>query len=542
MKFKSLLIVFFIIASFSVKNFSQPVSRPKLVVGIVIDQMRYDYLYKFKKYYGKNGFNRLMNEGSNFTYAHFNYVPTATGPGHTSVYTGTTPFYHGIIANSWYERAAGKMIYCVSDKTEKTVGGNDKEGEMSPRKLEASTITDQLKLSDNGASKVISISLKDRAAILPGGHMADAAYWYDNKNGCFISSTYYMKTLPDWVNKFNGEKLVDKYMSHNWTLSLPESDYQITAPDNSPYEKDLFKESKTNFPHKFDKLTAGEKNAAIEATPFGNKIVEEFVKAAIVNEKLGSGNQTDFLAVSFSSTDFIGHSYGNNSYELEDTYIKLDGLIADLLKDLDKNVGKGNYLLFLTADHAVLTTPGYLKEHNMPAGGLNTKETSDSINAFASRTYGDKNIIANFSNDQIFLNRKVISKNHLNIHEVMISISDYLRDSFPVIASIFTRDDLQKLTPERTSTNLTLNGYNPARSGDIAITLLPAYLPDFLLKGTSHGAAYNYDTHVPMLYYGWHVPRQTVNSPVYVVDIAATIADLLKIQEPDACIGIPLIK
>ncbi len=542
MKFKSLLIVLFIIASVCTKSYSQPVSRPKLVVGIVIDQMRYDYLYKFKKYYGKNGFNRLMNEGSNFTYAHFNYVPTFTGPGHTSVYTGTTPFYHGIIANDWYDKESGKMIYCVSDKTEKSVGSNDDVGEMSPKRLEASTITDQLKLATNGAAKIISISLKDRAAILPGGHMADAAYWYDNKNGSFISSSFYLKALPEWVNNFNAKKLVDKYMSGDWTLSLPDSDYQITAPDNSPYEKDLFGEGKTTFPHKFDKLKEDEKYSALESTPFGNKIVEEFAKAAIKNEKLGHSGQTDFLAVSFSSTDYIGHSYGNNSYELEDTYVKLDDLIADLLKDLDKKVGKGNYLLFLTADHAALTTPGYLKDHKMPTGGLNFKENRDSLFAFAAETFGDKNLIANYSNNQIFLSRKILAERHLDIHKVMTDITDYLRDNFPEIASIFIRDDLQKLTPSRTSTNLTLNGYNPARSGDIAITLLPGYLPNFLSKGTTHGAPYNYDTHVPMLYYGWHIPKQTVNTPVYVVDIAATIADLLKIQEPDACIGIPLIK
>ncbi len=387
MKPKNIIITILFFSLCSIIVFSQPVQRPKLVVGIVIDQMRYDYLYRFKPYYGKDGFNRLMNEGTNFTYAHFNYVPTFTGPGHTSVYTGTTPFYHGIIANNWYDRQSNKMIYCVDDPTEKSVGSNDDEGEMSPKRLLATTITDQIKLATNGDSKVISVSLKDRAAILPGGHWANASYWYDSKKGNFITSSYYMKTLPEWVNKFNDEKLADKYMSGEWTLSKPVSDYQICAPDEVPYEKDVFSEGKTSFPHNFTNVKPGSKYAILESTPFGNQIVEEFAKAALKNEKLGEGKQTDFLAISFSSTDFIGHAYGTNSFEIEDTYIKLDAQIADLMKVLDKQVGKGNYLLFLTADHAALETPGFLEKHNLPTGELNIRNVKDSLKIFTERNF-----------------------------------------------------------------------------------------------------------------------------------------------------------
>ncbi|MCL5027445.1 MAG: alkaline phosphatase family protein [Bacteroidetes bacterium] len=522
--------------------FSQKIEMPKLVVGIVIDQMRYDYLYRFNSYFGKNGFNRLMNDGTNFTFAHFNYVPTYTAPGHSSIYTGTTPFYHGIIANDWYDKTKRKMIYCVNDTTEKSVGSNDDEGEMSPRNLLATTITDQLKLATSGKSKVISISLKDRAAVLPGGHWANAAYWYDNKTGKFISSTYYIKSLPKWVEDFNGEKLADKYLSEEWKLSEPIFDYQISNPDESPYERDVFSEGKTSFPHSFTHVKPEDKYGILESTPFGNQIVEEFVKAALKNENLGKGNETDFLAISFSSTDFIGHAYGNYSYELEDTYIKLDEQIADLLNALDKQVGKGNYLLFFTADHGALDTPGYLKEHNLPTGELNYKRASDSLKSFTIRTFGDEKLIENFSNNQIFLDHNLIETMNLDIHKVEQGYADYLRDTFPDIASVFTRDDLEMQTANRTSTNLTLNGFNPARSGDIAITLQPGYLVSFMKKGTTHGAPYNYDTHVPMIFYGWHVPKQTVDTPVYIVDIAATVADLLKITEPSGCIGIPLIK
>jgi arylsulfatase A-like enzyme len=257
---------------------------------------------------------------------------------------------------------------------------------------------------------------------------------------------------------------------------------------------------------------------------------------------MGKGSEPDFLAISFSSTDHVGHEYGSISFETEDIYIKLDSLLADLLKSLDKQVGENNYLVFLTADHGAIETPGYLKDSNLPVGELNTKQCSISLKAFAEKKYGDEKLIENFSNKQIFLNRTIIEKKNLNIHLVEQSVSDFLRDTFPSIAAIFTRDDLENNTPSRESSNLTLNGFNPGLSGDIAFTLKPGYLANNQEKGTTHSTSYSYDTHVPMLFYGWHIPKQVINTPVYITDIAATIADLLKITEPSASIGIPLIK
>jgi len=520
---------------------AQQIQKPKLVVGIVVDQMRFDYLSRFNQFYGKDGFNRLLREGTNFTFAHYNYDLTSTGPGHASIYTGTTPFYHGIIGNDFYDKQKKKMIYCIEDSDFKSLGSDDHEGRKSPRNLLSTTITDQLKLFTNGRSKVISISLKDRGAVLPGGHLADGVYWYNEKTGNFITSTYYMSSLPKWVEQFNDRNLVDQYLSADWGLLLPSDNYSINPPDNSNYEKDRFKENKTTLPHSFENLKGVERYQEFTNTPFGNQIVLDFSKAALQNEKLGLNNETDFLAISFSSTDHVGHEYGTYSYELMDTYIRLDQQIAELLNVLDQQVGKGNYLLFLTADHGAIDTPAYLRDNRIPTGEINYNRTFDSLKIFARRLFGDENLIASFSNRQIFFYRDVIKNLNLDIHEVEQKFVDYLRETFPQIQSVFSRDDLEKMCASREPNNFLLNGFNPAKSGDVIFNLRPGYLTNFLEKGTQHGSQYAYDTHIPMIFYGWHVPTQTRNEPVFIVDIAPTIANLLQITEPSACIGIPLI-
>lgn len=542
MKIKILIVSTLIHLFFLQITLAQENTKPKLVVGIVIDQMRYEYLSRFNEFYGNDGFKRLMNEGSNFTFAHYNYDFTSTGPGHASIYTGTVPFYHGIIANDFYDKQKKKMANCVEDNNYSTVGGGDKAGGKSPKYLLSTTISDQLKLFSNGGSKVISVSLKDRGAILPGGHLADGAYWYDEKTGDFITSSYYMSSLPQWVDDFNKRKLVEKYLSEDWNLLLPHKDYLINPPDNSEYEKDRFKENKTSFPHSFKNLKGDELYQEFQNTPFGDQILIDLTKSALQNEKLGLGGETDFLAISFSATDHIGHEFGTYSYEMMDTFIRLDKQIAELLNALDNQVGAGNYLLFLTADHGALETPAYLRNNRIPTGEINYKNTLDSLKSFSLRKFGDEELIASFSNKQIFFDRDIIKKLKLDIHEIERIFVDYLRDTFPQIQSIFSRDDLDKMCASREPANYLLNGFNPAKSGDVIFNLMPGYLINFQQKGTQHGSQYAYDTHVPIIFYGWHVPAKTNNEAVFIVDIAATVANLLKITEPSACIGIPLIR
>ena len=516
--------------------------RPKLVVGIVVDQMRYDYLYRFYEHYSENGFKRLMKEGMNFTYAQYNYIPTYTGPGHASIYTGCTPYFHGIISNDWYDKTLKKTVYCTGDSTYQTVGAQNASGQMSPNRLLASTIGDELRMSDNGLSRVFAASIKDRASILPGGHMANAAYWYDGRSGNFITSTYYAKALPLWINNFNARQEPAKFMASGWNLSLPEADYVASMPDKGAGEADVFKEGNTSFPHSFEKADASSRLDLIRTTPFGNELLADFVVDLIKNEKPGQGPYTDMLAVSFSSTDYVGHAYGPNSVEIMDTYIKLDRQIARLLETLDQEVGKGNYLLFLTADHAVRPNGEYLKENHIPTGNLDSKVVEDSLRAYCNRHFGFSDLVETVEDNQVYFNHTALENRKVDLQQFNTALVNYLRVTFPQMNLISSKQDFNPLMPTRSMSTFALNGFNPFRSGDLVFDLTIGYLTGGYHQGTSHGTAFDYDTHVPLLFYGWNIRPGESNAEVYVEDIAPTISSLIHIQEPSGSMGIPLIK
>ena len=385
----------------------QPASseKPKLVVGIVVDQMRQEYLYRFYDKFGTGGFKRLMNDGFMLKNAHYNYAPTVTGPGHASVYSGTTPAVHGIIGNEYYDKDSKTLVNCVEDSLYKPVGNNAANGKLSPSRLMTSTITDELKLFTQKRAKVIGISIKDRGAILPAGHMADAAYWYDSKSGKFISSTYYMTKLPEWLNTFNGQNLAEKYLSQDWATLLPIDRYTESGPDDSPYERKFTGKDRATFPYKLSQLRSqNENHGLLTYTPFSNDYLTELAFAALGGEQLGKDATTDFLCVSYSAPDAIGHAVGPNAIEIEDTYLRLDRNIEELLRRLDKEVGPKNYTVFLTADHAVADVPQYLKDNKLPAGYFSSAYLKAKLDEFLSRYYPGKSFIENISNHQIFLN------------------------------------------------------------------------------------------------------------------------------------------
>ncbi|MBP6073316.1 MAG: alkaline phosphatase family protein, partial [Flavobacterium sp.] len=397
---------------FSVSLVAQ--KRPKLVVGIVVDQMKMEYLYRFSDDFSNDGFKKLMDKGYVFHNTHYNYLPTYTAPGHASIYTGTTPAIHGIVGNEWFSRKLGKEIYCTDDNAVTTLGnGTKEEGEMSPKNLLATTITDELRLSTNFKGKVIGMSLKDRGAILPAGHFANWAFWY-SKTGSFISSSFYGSQLPQWVTKFNDEKRFMKYLDKGWDLYKPVATYNESMEDDNPYEGKLYKVEKPVFPYNLKRMYEKNDAGVIRPTPFGNDLLAEFAKEAIQNESLGKDSDTDFLTVSFSSPDYIGHTIGPRSIELQDTYLRLDATIADFLLYLDSQVGKGNYVVFLTADHAGAENARFLADQKYNVTNVEPKEIRKSLKKFSQDTYGE-DLLLNYSNFNLFFNKEIIKSKGLDL-------------------------------------------------------------------------------------------------------------------------------
>jgi predicted AlkP superfamily phosphohydrolase/phosphomutase len=537
---------------------SKPLNRPKLVVGIVVDQMRYDYFYRYWNKYGNGGFKRLLGEGFSYESAHYNYVPTYTGPGHASIYTGTTPSVHGIIGNNWYVRETGKTTYVTEDRTVQSVGGTGEAGQMSPRYMQTTTITDELRLATNFQAKTIGVCIKDRGSILPAGHAASAAYWFDNTNGDFITSTFYQNSLPNWVTQFNQRQLPQQYLSKPWETLLPLAAYTESTADDVPWENVLPGEAKPVFPHDLPTISrmlpTGTLHQAttpnrtspdygvIRTTPFGNTLTLDFAMEAIRAEQMGQRGITDFLALSFSCTDYVGHQFGPNSIEAEDTYLRLDQDLARLLDYLDKTVGKGQSLVFLSADHGAAHSPNFLREHRIPAGVVGPTLMRDSVQHELVRRYGAGNWVLAYDNQQVYLNRPLIQQKKMDLRKVQDDVVT-LMTQFAGVSRAVAADDLQKSHWESGMLMYLENGYYTKRSGDVLVVLDPSFVESWSFptyRGTTHGSSGAYDTHIPIVFWGWRVPHGESAVPAHITDIAPTVARFLHIQEPNGCTGQPL--
>lgn len=535
------LFILWILSGNTIASFAQEtqpgnaIARPKLVVGIVIDQMRWDYLYRYYDRYAANGgFKRFLNQGYSCENTLIPYTPTITACGHTAIYTGSVPSIHGITGNAWYDNLLKRTVYCTEDKTVKGVGGTGIAGEMSPRNMLVTTICDELRLATNFRSKVIGVAFKDRGGILPAGHSANAAYWYDGTKGDWITSTYYMNELPAWVTDFNKKKLVDQYYKQNWNTLYPVNTYIESSSDAKDYESKPLGADMKGFPYNLEKFV-GKNYGAISSTPFGNTITAEMAKAAIEAEKLGADNSTDFLAVSFSSPDYVGHSFGPNSIEAEDTYLRLDKDLGDLFNYLDTKIGKGQYLVFLSADHGVAHVPGFLKENKIPAGTVSSTAIMTRFNPQLKEKFGGDGLILNMYNYQVHLNHPVIDSLKLN----ETAIKKWIIDSLKVTEGVSQVIDLARLSDiplNSTVKNMIVNGYFPRRSGDIQIICKPQWF-DGGSTGTTHGSWNPYDAHIPLLWYGWNIKPGKTNRETYMTDIAPTLAALLKIQMPSGTVG-----
>lgn len=530
--------------SFSLQSVSQ-ITKPKLVVGIVVDQMCYEYLYRYQSKFSNKGFVKLMNNGTHCRNTQYNYVPTYTGPGHASIYTGTTPNNHGIVANDWYHRGLKKTVNCVGDESVSSVGSADAGGKKSPKNLKTNTITDQLKLTYPN-SKVISVSIKDRSAILPGGHLSNGTYWFDFSSGGFLTSSFFKTALPEWIKDFNAKKTPDSYLKETWNTYFDINSYTESGPDDSPYEH-LLKGKKTpTFPYDLKAMTEGKMDYDLFTyTPFANTYLADFALEALQQEKLGQGKETDFLAISFSSTDILGHSFGPNSIEIEDMYIRLDLEIAKILAELEKKVGKENFVLFLTADHAVVPVPQKLIDQQLPGGYLNWKPLVVQLRKEVVAKYG-VDFIASRQNSNFYFDRELLATKKIKLEDAQDFVKSKVKN-WENVKSVYTASELENSAADFEWKDMIRRGYRFHESGDVIYILEPGFISQWgeapaAYKGTTHGSSFNYDTHVPLIWYGANIPTQEILRRINITDITATLVPILQLQKPSATTGEPILE
>ena len=527
---------------FALTTIGQRNIKPKLVVGIVVDQMCYDYLYRFSCHFTEGGFNKFLKKGLNCRNVVYNYVPTYTGPGHASIYTGTTPNNHGIVGNEWYNRQTNNAINCVSDNNSSTIGSISEEGKASPINLKTYTITDQLKMTYPNA-KVVSMSIKDRGAILPGGHLSDGSYWFDYASGTFITSSFFKKELPKWVANFNSKNNAQTY-TKTWDLLLPKEKYQ--SVDDSPYEILVGGKSTPTFPYDFQKMAGGKLNTQyFTVSPFANTLLTDFALESIKNENLGLDKQTDMLCISYSTPDIAGHTFGPYSLEIEDMYVRLDRELERLLTNLETNFGKDGIVVFLTADHAVVPVPQMLMDKKLPGGYLFLAQYMNELKS-ASLSKFNCDLIQHETNQNIYLDLKKIDSLKLNKNEIASFFAEKIK-LWHNVKAVFTSQELSNSARDNEWKDMVRLGYEAKRSGEIIFIMEPGYLVKELdsekaHRGTSHGSSFNYDTHVPLLWYGAQIPSKDDFESYKIIDIAPTLTHILNLQRSGAMTGQPILE
>lgn len=521
------------------KNKNSQVERPKLVVGLVVDQMRWDYLYRFYSKFGNEGFKRLLNKGYSLNNVHINYVPTVTALGHTSIYTGSVPAIHGIAGNDWTDKETGKNVYCTTDESVQPVGtANVKAGSHSPKNLWSTTVTDELRLATNFQGKVIGVSLKDRASILPAGHTPNGAFWFDDSSGDFITSSYYMNDLPQWVKSFNSQNLPDKLVANGWNTLLPINQYTESSPDNSSWEGLLGNAKTPTFPYSNLAADYQSKKDNIRYTPFGNTLTLKLAEASVEGENLGQDPVTDILAINLASTDYAGHKFGPNSIEVEDVYLRLDQDLAQFFSYLDAKVGKGQYTVFLSADHGGAHSVGFLKEHKM-ATGFFGEGMEKNLNQKLKDKFGVDKLINGVDNYQVYFDRQLMKDNHLELENLKEFTILELEKDPTVLYAVSTTKVQESTIPEPIKQRI-INGINRQRSGDIQLISHDSMLPTYAKTGTTHSVWNSYDAHIPLIFMGWGIQHGESDMPYNMTDIAPTVSALLKIQFPSGNIGNPI--
>jgi predicted AlkP superfamily pyrophosphatase or phosphodiesterase len=530
-----------------VSTYKMPVlnDKPKLVIGIVVDQMRYDYLTRFYNKYGEGGFKRMMNEGFNCKNNHYNYISTKTAAGHASIFTGTTPKYHGIIGNDWFDKEFKKNVESVEDTNYQTVGADNASGQISPQRMLTTTFADENRLFTQLRGKTIGISLKDRGSVFPAGHTANAAYWLDyekNGTGNWVSSTFYLKELPKWVQDFNASSITESYFKE-WNTLYPIETYTESGPDLNTFER-IFKGKETaTFPYNLASLKELNGNFEIIAeSPYGNNLTTDFALAAIDGEALGQDEITDVLTISYSSTDKIGHDFGVNAKETEDTYLRLDLELERLFKALDKKVGAGEYTVFLTSDHGAPDVPAYLLSEKIPAGLFDESAMLKELNVLLENKFGVSDLLLSRINNQLFFDHDKIAEKDLDLEELK-EYSALALLKYDLIENVYITSKINQLeVSEGYLENMLALGHNQKRSGEVLFVYKPDVIKDapWNRVGTDHHTGYNYDTHVPLLFFGKGIKQGATLKRTEIVDIAPTMSALLGISFPNGSIGMPL--
>jgi hypothetical protein len=477
-------------------------ARPKLVLAVTIDQFRYDYLTRFRNDYA-GGLRRLLDRGAVYTRARYQHFPTVTAIGHSTYLSGALPAVSGIIGNDWYDRAAGRSVTSVSDPAEKIVGG-DGEG-ASTRRLLVSTLGDELKIATGARAKVIGLSLKDRSAILPAGHSADAAYWYDSQTGLFVSSTFYLAALPDWVGRFNAGKPAEAYRGARWA------------------GRELPKEAGPAL------------YGAVYGSPFGNDLLETLAERAVDAERLGQRGETDLLTLSFSSNDAVGHELGPDSPEVRDISVRTDQALAKLFAHLDARIGMRNVLVVLTADHGVAPLPEVEAQRRMPGGRIAAGAVRLAVQAALAQRWGDGRWVVSPSDHSIYLDRKLIADKKLDLAQVQDAAKAVAEAVPHVLRAYALHDLLSGAAAGDPLGGALVRSVHGQRTADVQVLLEPYWM--FAAAGTTHGSLYGYDTHVPVIFMGPGIRPGIYRSEITVNDVAPTLADILGIETPSGSAG-----
>jgi len=522
-----------------------PPDKPRLVIGIVVEQLKFDQLEKFRDKLGENGIKRLINEGTYFKNASFQYMLTQSAPGHATISTGTEPSFHGITSDSWYLPLRNELIYCTNDVNVNPVGGSYESGLHSPVNLNASTFSDELELATNRKAKVFGVGLKENSAILSAGHSASAAYWFDNISGTWMTSTYYLDSLPVWVNDFNAMKFSDSYLNSTWSMLRPLKDYVDCLSDTNKFEAGFY--GINYFPYDLKKIRSKASSSTrndyslLRETPFGNSLTTSFAIRLIENERLGKDDITDYLSICYSSTDNIGHRFGPSSVEMGDAILRLDDDVKNLLTYLIDSIGKKNVLIYFTSAHGISEIPAVLQSHRIPAGYFQQNQALQLLRSYLNAVYGEGDWVKGYSERQVFLNRTLIEDARLSLEDVQKKVARFLVQFTGVSAaypySAFEANDFGNGNLKRI-----INNFSPQRSGDVIVTLNPGWVEKDADFVTNYNSPYEYDSHVPLIWFGWTVNRSTVTRQVNMTDIAATLSSLIKVPYPNACTGDPLFE